>query len=82
MARLLALRQARLKLIVAYSTVAQIGYLFLVFPLAGGERRRSPGRGAWTGGMFHALSHGLAKAAMFLAPGLDHGRSGMTESTA
>ena len=30
----LALQQARLKLLVAYSTVAQIGYLFLMFPLA------------------------------------------------
>ena len=29
-----ALRQTRLKLLVAYSTVAQIGYLFLAFPLA------------------------------------------------
>ena len=35
----LALRQARLKLLVAYSTVAQIGYLFLMFPLAGGAGR-------------------------------------------
>src|SRR5690606_37533280 len=32
-----AIRQQRLKLIVAYSTVAQLGYLFLVFPLAGGS---------------------------------------------
>jgi multicomponent Na+:H+ antiporter subunit D len=31
---LVALRQQRLKLLVAYSTVAQIGYLFLMFPLA------------------------------------------------
>ena len=31
-----ALRQARLKLLIAYSTVAQIGYLFLMFPLAFG----------------------------------------------
>ena len=31
---LLALRQARLKLLIAYSTLAQIGYLFLLFPLA------------------------------------------------
>ncbi len=30
----LALRQERLKLLIAYSTVAQIGYLFLMFPLA------------------------------------------------
>ncbi|MGE0626479.1 MAG: complex I subunit 5 family protein [Hyphomicrobiaceae bacterium] len=29
----LALRQVRLKLLIAYSTVAQIGYLFLMFPL-------------------------------------------------
>ena len=29
-----ALRQKRLKLLVAYSTMAQIGYLFLMFPLA------------------------------------------------
>ena len=33
---LVALRQARLKLLVAYSTVAQIGYLFLIFPLVVG----------------------------------------------
>jgi NADH:ubiquinone oxidoreductase subunit 2 (subunit N) len=29
-----ALRQQRLKLLIAYSTLAQIGYLFLMFPLA------------------------------------------------
>ena len=33
----LALRQARLKLLIAYSTLAQIGYLFLMFPLASGS---------------------------------------------
>src|SRR6516162_5304050 len=32
----MALRQTRLKLLVAYSTVAQLGYLFLMFPLAAG----------------------------------------------
>lgn len=67
---LLALRQSRLKLIIAYSTVAQIGYLFLVFPLAGGDSFAQPwSAGAWTGVMFQALSHGLAKAAMFLCAG-------------
>jgi formate hydrogenlyase subunit 3/multisubunit Na+/H+ antiporter MnhD subunit len=30
----MALRQTRLKLLIAYSTVAQLGYLFLMFPLA------------------------------------------------
>lgn len=68
---ILALRQQRLKLIVAYSTVAQLGYLFLIFPLAGGESAAQPwAAGAWTGGIFHGLSHALAKAAMFLCAGL------------
>ncbi|ROU00151.1 complex I subunit 5 family protein [Histidinibacterium lentulum] len=65
-----ALLQTRLKLVVAYSTVAQIGYLFLVFPLAGGGSAEMPwSAGAWTGVLFLALAHGLAKAAMFLAVG-------------
>jgi len=67
----LALRQSRLKLIIAYSTVAQIGYLFLVFPLAGGDSFAQPwAAGAWTGAVFQAISHGLAKAAMFLCAGV------------
>ncbi|MDO8904813.1 complex I subunit 5 family protein [Hydrogenophaga sp.] len=67
----LAVRQDRLKLLIAYSTVAQIGYLFLLFPLAGGGGPAQPWyAGAWTGGVFHALSHASAKAAMFLCAGL------------
>lgn len=67
----MALRQGRLKQIIAYSTVAQIGYLFLVFPLAGGDSAAQPWEaGAWTGAIFLALGHGLAKAAMFLCAGL------------
>jgi multicomponent Na+:H+ antiporter subunit D len=67
----LATAQQRLKLVVAYSTVAQIGYLFLVFPLAGAAEAPQPwSAGAWTGGVFHAVSHAAAKAAMFLAAGL------------
>jgi multicomponent Na+:H+ antiporter subunit D len=66
----MAIRQTRLKLVVAYSTVAQLGYLFLVFPLVGGVGEAQPwAAGAWSGAVFHGLSHGLAKAAMFLAAG-------------
>jgi multicomponent Na+:H+ antiporter subunit D len=65
----LALRQARLKLLIAYSTVAQIGYLFLMFPLAAGVGA-GPAAGAWTGGILQAISHACAKAAMFMAAGL------------
>jgi formate hydrogenlyase subunit 3/multisubunit Na+/H+ antiporter MnhD subunit len=63
----LALRQERLKLLIAYSTVAQVGYLFLAFPLASATQ---VGRAAWTGGILQAISHAFAKAAMFLAAGL------------
>jgi len=59
-----ALRQTRLKLLVAYSTVAQIGYLFLAFPLAAAATVT-----AWNAAAYLALSHAVAKAAMFLAAG-------------
>jgi formate hydrogenlyase subunit 3/multisubunit Na+/H+ antiporter MnhD subunit len=66
-----ALRQVRLKLLIAYSTVAQIGYLFLMFPLAGGPQMgHSWSAAAWTGGVLQAVSHAFAKAAMFMSAGL------------
>jgi formate hydrogenlyase subunit 3/multisubunit Na+/H+ antiporter MnhD subunit len=62
-----AIRQKRLKALVAYSTVAQVGYLFLAFPLvAGAAEPASP----WAGMVLHGVAHMLAKAAMFLAAGL------------
>jgi len=64
----LALRQQRLKLLIAYSTIAQIGYLFLMFPLAAGSEPWNSQ--AWNGGIMQALSHAFAKAAMFLGAGL------------
>jgi formate hydrogenlyase subunit 3/multisubunit Na+/H+ antiporter MnhD subunit len=66
-----ALRQARLKLLIAYSTVAQIGYLFLMFPLATGLAAAGlDSATAVNGGMLQAISHATAKAAMFMAAGL------------
>jgi formate hydrogenlyase subunit 3/multisubunit Na+/H+ antiporter MnhD subunit len=66
-----ALRQERLKLLVAYSTVAQIGYLFLMFPLAFDAAAGALARGgALSGGMLQAISHATAKASMFMAAGL------------
>ncbi len=61
-----ALLAARLKLVIAYSTVAQIGYLFLVFPLAASVDVATV---AWYGCVWLAVSHGLAKAGLFLAAG-------------
>ena len=66
-----ALRQERLKLLVAYSTVAQIGYLFLMFPLAFSPAAAMlQGGDAFTGGILQAISHATAKASMFMAAGL------------
>jgi multicomponent Na+:H+ antiporter subunit D len=66
-----ALRQERLKLLIAYSTLAQIGYLFLMFPLAfsAGSAQLDSG-GALAGGLLQTISHATAKAAMFMSAGL------------
>jgi formate hydrogenlyase subunit 3/multisubunit Na+/H+ antiporter MnhD subunit len=56
-----ALRQQQLKLLVGYSTVAQLGYLFLPFAIGSAA--------AWRGALYLVLCHALAKSAMFLAVG-------------
>ena len=71
---LLAWRQGRVKRLLAYSSIAQIGYLFLVFPLMAvwtpaGEGLPLEVPGAWGGLVFLLLSHGFAKSAMFMAAG-------------
>jgi multicomponent Na+:H+ antiporter subunit D len=67
----MALRQARLKLMIAYSTVAQLGYLFLMFPLVMASDAATAWQSiGWTGGVLQLVSHALAKASMFLAAGL------------
>lgn len=64
---LMAIRQEQLKPLVAYSTVAQIGYLFLAFPIVGAAADPA---NAWASMSLHAGAHMLAKAAMFLAAGV------------
>ena len=70
-----AIAQTRLKLLVAYSTVAQVGYLFVMMPLALAPIVdpetvvASWSVDAWRGGVYQALSHAFAKAAMFMAAG-------------
>ncbi|MCA9285021.1 MAG: hypothetical protein KDA22_07400 [Phycisphaerales bacterium] len=67
-----ALQQTRLKPLIAYSTVAQIGYLFLLFGLLA-EPDESTGVAVssmvLTAAVLQVGSHALAKAAMFLAAG-------------
>ncbi len=65
---LLALREKKLKMLIAYSTIAQTGYLFLFFALVTADRVGGAGS-ALAGGVYQALSHAAAKSAMFLAAG-------------
>ncbi len=54
-----ALTQHDIKRILAYSTVSQIGYMFLAL-----------GVGAWQAAMFHFLTHAFFKALLFLGAGV------------
>ncbi|POH60987.1 Na+/H+ antiporter subunit A [Arthrobacter glacialis] len=63
-----ALRQYDLKLILAYGTVSQLGFLTLVVGLGGQE--------AAMAGMAMVLAHGLFKAALFLVVGIIDHQSG------
>ncbi|WP_017938311.1 NADH-quinone oxidoreductase subunit L [Zestomonas thermotolerans] len=53
-----ALVQTDIKRILAYSTMSQIGYMFLAL-----------GVGAWSAAIFHLMTHAFFKALLFLASG-------------
>lgn len=71
-----ALRAERLKLLAAWSTVAQLGYLFLFFPLLLALPFGTPRDIASGGLVMLALTHGFAKAGLFLAIGVIQQRCG------
>ncbi len=54
----IAIVQTDIKRVLAYSTMSQIGYMFLAV-----------GIGAYTAGFFHLLSHAFFKALLFMAAG-------------
>jgi NADH-quinone oxidoreductase subunit L len=58
-AGMIALVQTDIKRVIAYSTMSQIGYMFL-----------GVGLGAYANGMFHLLTHAFFKALLFLAAGV------------
>ena len=62
---LLALRQTQLKRMLAYSSIAQMGYLLLGIGIS---LQTGLAAGA-QGGFFHLLNHGLMKGLAFLAAG-------------
>src|SRR5690348_17467667 len=53
-----ALTQSDIKRVLAYSTISQIGYMFLAL-----------GVGAWSAAMFHFMTHAFFKALLFMAAG-------------
>ncbi|HQB29268.1 MAG TPA: NADH-quinone oxidoreductase subunit L [Syntrophales bacterium] len=57
-AALSALGQRDIKRVLAYSTVSQIGYMFVAV-----------GCGLYSAGMFHLVAHGIFKGLLFLAAG-------------
>lgn len=71
-----ALRAERLKLLAAYSTVAQIGYLFLFFPLLQALPPGPARDDLFAACVLMAVSHGFAKAGFFLAAGLVQKKAG------
>ncbi|MFB3917128.1 MAG: NADH-quinone oxidoreductase subunit L [Terriglobales bacterium] len=54
-----ALVQRDIKRVLAYSTISQIGYMFLAL-----------GVGAWSAAIFHLMTHAFFKALLFLAAGV------------
>lgn len=71
-----ALWARRLKLLAAYSTVAQLGYLFIFFPLLTALPAGQPRDTAFGALVLMALTHGFAKSALFLAVGTIQQRAG------
>ncbi len=65
-----ALQAERLKLMAAYSTVAQIGYLFIFLPLIVALPEGALRDAAFTALLLMALTHGFAKSAFFLSAGV------------
>jgi NADH-quinone oxidoreductase subunit L len=59
MAGVIALVQTDIKRVIAYSTMSQIGYMFL-----------GAGIGAYANGMFHLMTHAFFKALLFMAAGI------------
>jgi NADH-quinone oxidoreductase subunit L len=59
LAGLIALVQVDIKRVIAYSTMSQIGYMFV-----------GAATGAYPNGMFHLMTHAFFKALLFLAAGI------------
>ncbi|TCJ14415.1 NADH-quinone oxidoreductase subunit L [Flaviaesturariibacter flavus] len=69
LAATIALRQNDIKKVLAYSTVSQLGYMFLAL-----------GTGAYVAAVFHVMTHAFFKALLFLGSGsVIHAMSGQQD---
>ena len=65
-ASIIGIAQQDIKKVLAYSTVSQLGYMFMAL-----------GVGAWSGAIFHLMAHAFFKALLFLGAGsVIHSMSG------
>jgi NADH-quinone oxidoreductase subunit L len=65
----IGLVQTDIKKVLAYSTVSQLGYMFMAC-----------GAGAYAAGMFHVMTHAFFKALLFLGAGsVIHGMGGIQD---
>ncbi|HSV41991.1 MAG TPA: proton-conducting transporter membrane subunit, partial [Methanomassiliicoccales archaeon] len=79
MAATMALNSSRLKRVLAYSTISQLGYMFLALGAGGymfalglehhSEELMVAGSVGFAAGMFHLMNHAFFKAALFLSAG-------------
>lgn len=58
---ILAITQSKIKRVLAYSSIVQVGYIFLGLSLYNNT--------GFTGAIFHILNHALTKSSLFLAAG-------------
>ena len=66
----IAIVQTDIKRVLAYSTISQIGYMFL-----------GVGVGAFAAGIFHVMTHAFFKGLLFLCSGLGHPRAATASRT-
>ncbi len=66
----IAFAQNDMKKVLAYSTVSQLGYMFI-----------GVGVGAFSAGIYHLVTHAFFKACLFLGAGSGHARACTTTST-
>lgn len=65
----MALNNSNIKRVLAYSTISQLGYMFLALGTGGYLLSLDLANSGYTAGMFHLMNHAFFKALLFLSAG-------------